>query len=94
MISKENIKIINYIFENIKNKPLFLSELMATLKKIEKAKISNKDFKEWLFSWEATAELDRDPKIAQRVNKAFKEIKTRKNDPHGWEKYKQRLGLI
>lgn len=94
MISKRNLKVINYTYENIKNKTLFINELMKTLKKIEKGKISNIDFEEWLFSWEATAELDKDPKIAQRVNKAYREIKTRGNDPHGWDKFKRKLGLI
>ena len=93
MISKSQLNKIIFIKKYIVEKDLFINELFKKLELYSQKKLSKEKLNDWLDSWEATAELDQDPKASQRIKKALKEIKSGKTPYKSWKEFKQSIDL-
>ena len=68
MITKKQINKILFIQECAIDRNLFIKELFKNLSSFNNNKLSKEQFDRWLYSWEATAELDQDPSASIRIN--------------------------
>ena len=93
MILKSQLKKVIFIRKNIIEKELFISKLFRELELLLNNEISNEQFDAWLNSWMATAELDKDPKAAERIKGALKEIREKKTPHKSWKEFKNSLGI-
>jgi hypothetical protein len=93
MISKSQLKQILFIKSHIKEKDLFIRELFLQIELYLDNKISKDQFIRWIDSWEATAELDLDPKATARIKRALKEIRSGKTQNNGWAEFKHSIGI-
>jgi len=93
MISKSRLNQILFIQKHIQKRDLFISELIEQLDLHSTKKISSDKFYLWLDSWEATAELDRDPGVAERLKKSLRQIKSGKTPHRSWREFKESIGL-
>lgn len=93
MITKSEINKILFIEKYIKKRDLFIKELFKNLTSLKEGKLTREQFNLWLNSWEATAELDKDPNASDRIKKAFNEIKNKRTPDKTWEDFKRSLGI-
>jgi len=93
MLTKSHLKIIIFISKSIIDTRRFTDELYVQVNQYLSGKITTDNFETWLYSWEATAELDLDPLAKDRIKKSFAEIKAGKTPHKSWKEFKDSIGL-
>jgi hypothetical protein len=92
MVNKFQIKKILFIRRYVIKQRQFTAELFKKLGDLLNDKISAREFDLWLETWYAAAELDQNPKTAEKIKKAFREIKTNKTPHKSWKGFMDSLG--
>lgn len=93
MIAKSELNKILFIEKYVHKREVFIKELFKSLNLLKDGKLTKEQFSSWLNSWEARAELDKDPNASDRIKKAYREIKSQKTPHKTWEDFKRHIGI-